>query len=57
MLGTFGLALLPVVGLLFPLAISRQRELLADADAALLTRIPPPWLGHWRRLPEREKDL
>lgn len=31
----------PLIGVLFPLAISRQRELLADADAALLTRDPP----------------
>jgi hypothetical protein len=31
----------PLIGLLFPLAVSRQRELLADADAALLTRDPP----------------
>lgn len=31
----------PLIGLLLPLAISRQRELLADADAALLTRDPP----------------
>jgi heat shock protein HtpX len=31
----------PLIGLLFPLAVSRQRELLADADAALLTRNPP----------------
>jgi heat shock protein HtpX len=31
----------PLVGLLLPLAVSRQRELLADADAALLTRDPP----------------
>lgn len=31
----------PVIGLLFPLAISRQRELLADADAARLTLNPP----------------
>ncbi len=30
----------PVIGLLFPLAISRQRELLADADAARLTLNP-----------------
>jgi len=31
----------PLIGLLFPLAISRQRELLADADAARLTLNPP----------------
>jgi heat shock protein HtpX len=31
----------PVVGLLLPLAVSRRRELLADADAALLTHDPP----------------
>lgn len=31
----------PLIGLLFPLAISRQRELLADADAARLTLDPP----------------
>ena len=31
----------PLIGLLFPLAVSRQRELLADADAALLTHDPP----------------
>ena len=31
----------PLIGWLLPLAISRQRELLADADAALLTRNPP----------------
>jgi len=31
----------PLIGLLLPIAISRQRELLADADAALLTRDPP----------------
>lgn len=31
----------PLIGLLFPLAVSRQRELLADAEAALLTRDPP----------------
>jgi len=31
----------PLIGLLFPLAISRQRELLADADAACLTLNPP----------------
>lgn len=31
----------PVIGLLFPLAISRQRELLADADSARLTLNPP----------------
>lgn len=30
----------PLVGLLFPLAVSRQRELLADADAALLIHDP-----------------
>jgi heat shock protein HtpX len=33
--------LAPLIGLLFPLAISRQRELLADADAARLTLNPP----------------
>ena len=31
----------PLIGLLFPLAISRQRELLADADAVRLTLNPP----------------
>jgi len=31
----------PLIGLLFPLAISRQRELLADGDAARLTLNPP----------------
>ena len=31
----------PLIGLLLPLAISRQRELLADADAARLTLNPP----------------
>jgi heat shock protein HtpX len=31
----------PLIGILFPLAISRQRELLADADAARLTLNPP----------------
>ena len=31
----------PLIGFLFPLAISRQRELLADADAARLTLNPP----------------
>ena len=31
----------PLIGLLFPLAISRQREMLADADAARLTLNPP----------------
>ena len=31
----------PLIGLLLPLAISRQRELLADADAARLTLDPP----------------
>jgi heat shock protein HtpX len=31
----------PLIGFLFPLAISRQRELLADADAARLTLDPP----------------
>jgi heat shock protein HtpX len=31
----------PLIGLLFPLAISRQRELLADAEAVRLTLNPP----------------
>lgn len=31
----------PLIGLIFPLAISRRRELLADADAARLTLNPP----------------
>ncbi|MBE0568725.1 MAG: M48 family metalloprotease [Deltaproteobacteria bacterium] len=31
----------PLIGLFFPLAISRQRELLADADAVRLTLDPP----------------
>jgi heat shock protein HtpX len=31
----------PLIGLLFPLAISRQRELLADANAVRLTLDPP----------------
>ena len=31
----------PLIGVLLPLAISRQRELLADADAARLTLNPP----------------
>ncbi len=31
----------PLIGWFFPLAVSRQRELLADADAALLTHDPP----------------
>jgi heat shock protein HtpX len=38
--GLYVLALAPVVGHLLRSAVSRQREFLADADAALLTRDP-----------------
>jgi Zn-dependent protease with chaperone function len=37
----------PVVALLIRQAVSRQREFLADADAALLTRNPEGWRWRW----------
>jgi heat shock protein HtpX len=40
-LGLFFAIIAPIVGQLMKLAISRQREYLADANAAVLTRYPP----------------
>ena len=42
----FAFAILaPIIGQLIKLAISRQREYLADANAAVLTRYPPGLIG------------
>lgn len=41
LLAAYGFAGAPVIGLFIRRAISREREFLADADAALLTRYPP----------------
>jgi len=39
-LGIVAAILMPIVAQLIQLAVSRKREFLADADAALLTRYP-----------------
>jgi Zn-dependent protease with chaperone function len=41
LLALYNLVAAPVIGLLIRRAVSREREFLADADAALLTRYPP----------------
>jgi heat shock protein HtpX len=52
-LAIFGFVLLlisPLVAQLMQLAVSRQREFLADADAVMLTRYPPGLIGALRKL-------
>ena len=43
MLGIVAAILAPIVATLIQLAISRQREYLADATGALTTRYPEGW--------------
>jgi heat shock protein HtpX len=44
------LALAPILGQLIKLAVSRNREYLADAQGVLLTRYPPGLIGALRKL-------
>jgi heat shock protein HtpX len=54
----FLLAILaPLIAQLIQLAISRQREYLADADAALLTRYPPGLANALRKLASDKEPL
>jgi heat shock protein HtpX len=44
------LILAPILGQLIQLAVSRNREYLADAQGALLTRYPPGLIGALKKL-------
>ena len=49
-LGFVLLAIAPIAGQIIKLAVSRNREYLADAQGALLTRYPPGLIGALRRI-------